>query len=131
MTTVSTDAGSQLLAKFLDGQIKRLVESVNAINGSHIPRVARLFSLYSAVIEDTISIRILCENARINQAYIVSRALLERLTNEAYAKEQDATDQNLYSQAQMRARSERVGLWQDGNPTPPWTWRRTLKHADR
>ncbi|MDR2332506.1 MAG: DUF5677 domain-containing protein [Burkholderiaceae bacterium] len=81
MTTVSTDADSQLLAKFLDGQIKRLVESVNAINGSHIPRVARLFSLYSAVIEDAISIRILCENARINQAYIVSRALLERLTN--------------------------------------------------
>lgn len=81
MTIVSTDAGSQLLAKFLDGQIKRLVESINAINGSHIPRVARLFSLYSAVIEDAISIRILCENARINQAYIVSRALLERLTN--------------------------------------------------
>lgn len=81
MTIVNTDAGSQLLAKFLDGQIKRLVESINAINGSHIPRVARLFSLYSAVIEDAISIRILCENARINQAYIVSRALLERLTN--------------------------------------------------
>ena len=81
MTIVSTDAGSQLLAKFLDGQIKRLVDSVNAINGSHLPRVARLFALYSAVIEDAISIRILCENARINQAYIVSRALLERLTN--------------------------------------------------
>ena len=29
---------------------------------------------------------------------------------EAYAKEQDATDQNLYSQAQMHARSERIGL---------------------
>ncbi len=50
---------------------------------------------------------------------------------EAYAKEQEATDQHLYSQAQMRARSERVGLWQDGNPTPPWTWRRALKHAGR
>lgn len=81
MTIVSTDAGSQLLANFLDGQVKRLVESVNAIKGSHLPRVARLFSLYSAIIEDAISIRILCENARINQAYIVSRALLERLTN--------------------------------------------------
>lgn len=50
---------------------------------------------------------------------------------EAYAKEQKATDRTLYSQAQMRARSERVGLWQDGNPTPPWTWRRILKHADQ
>lgn len=81
MIIVSTDAGSQLLANFLDGQVKRLVESINAINRSCLPRVARLFSLYSAIIEDAISIRILCENARINQAYIVSRALLERLTN--------------------------------------------------
>jgi hypothetical protein len=81
MTTISSDAGTQILAKFLDGQIKRLVESVNAINESHIPRVARLFSLYSVVIEDAISIRILCENARINQAFIISRALLERITN--------------------------------------------------
>lgn len=81
MRIVSTDAGSQLLANFLDGQVKRLVESVNTINGSRLPRVARLFALYSAIIEDAISIRILCENARINQAYIVSRALLERLTN--------------------------------------------------
>lgn len=81
MTIVSTDAGAQLLANFLDGQIKCLVENVNVINGSRLPRVARLFSLYSAIIEDAISIRSLCENARINQAYIVSRALLERLTN--------------------------------------------------
>lgn len=81
MTIVSTESGSELLANFLDGQVKRLVESVEAINGSRLPRVARLFSLYSAIIEDAISIRILCENARVNQAYIVSRALLERLTN--------------------------------------------------
>lgn len=81
MTIVSTDVGSQLLAKFLDGQISFLVESVNAIKGSHLPRVERLLALYSAIIEDAISIRILCEHARTNQAYIVSRALLERLTN--------------------------------------------------
>ncbi|MBI3350812.1 MAG: hypothetical protein HY020_26895 [Burkholderiales bacterium] len=69
------------MADFLDSQIRRLVESVNAVNASELPRVARLLPLYSAIIEDAISIRILCENARINQAYIISRALLERMAN--------------------------------------------------
>lgn len=69
------------MAQFLDGQVKHLIENVSAINHSNKPRVARLYAIYSAIIEDAISIRLLCENARTNQAYIVSRALLERLTN--------------------------------------------------
>lgn len=77
----STHVGVQILAQFLDGQVRRLVENVGAISSSSEPRVARLYSIYSAIIEDAISIRLLCENARTNQAYIVSRALLERLTN--------------------------------------------------
>jgi Family of unknown function (DUF5677) len=81
MTIISTQAGAQILAQFLDGQVTRLVESVSAINNSNKPRVARLYAIYSAIIEDAISIKLLCENARTNQAYIVSRAMLERLTN--------------------------------------------------
>ena len=81
MTIVSTQAGTQILAQFLDGQVKRLVENVSVISQSGKPRVTRLYAIYSAIIEDAISIRLLCENARTNQAYIVSRALLERLTN--------------------------------------------------
>lgn len=78
---IGTHAGSQILAQFLDSQIKRLVENLSAINQSGQPRVARLYAIYSAIIEDAISVRLLCENARTNQAYIISRALLERLTN--------------------------------------------------
>ena len=81
MTTVSTHAGAQILAQFLDNQMKRLIDNVSAINHSNNARVARLYAIYSAIIEDAISIRILGDSARTNQAYIVSRALLERLTN--------------------------------------------------
>jgi hypothetical protein len=81
MTVVSTQAGAQILAQFLDSQVKRLVDNVSAIHQSNQPRVSRLYAIYSAIIEDAISIRLLCENGRTNQAYIVSRALLERVTN--------------------------------------------------
>ncbi|MFC7518466.1 DUF5677 domain-containing protein [Herbaspirillum sp. GCM10030257] len=81
MTIVNTQAGAQILAQFLDGQVKRLVDNVSAIHQSNRPRVSSLYAIYSAIIEDAISIRLLCENGRTNQAYIVSRALLERVTN--------------------------------------------------
>lgn len=81
MTIVNTHAGSQIMAHFLDSQVQRLVDSVGAISRSNQPRVARLYAIYSAIIEDAISVRLLCESTRTNQAYIVSRALLERLTN--------------------------------------------------
>src|SRR4051794_9385317 len=81
MTILNTQAGAQILAQFLDGQVKRLVDNLSAINQSDQPRVSRLYAIYSAIIEDAISIRLLCENGRTNQAYIVSRALLERVTN--------------------------------------------------
>ncbi|MCQ2363060.1 MAG: thermonuclease family protein [Acidaminococcaceae bacterium] len=30
---------------------------------------------------------------------------------------------NDYSQAEKRARKEKLGLWRDANPQPPWEWR--------
>lgn len=81
MTTVQTDAGARTLAQFLDGQISLLVRAEGLIRGSKLPRIARLHALYVAIIEDALSIRLLGEDARLNQAYIISRALLERLTN--------------------------------------------------
>lgn len=81
MTIISTNAGSNILALFLDGQVKLLVDNVSAINQSNRPRVSHLYAIYSAIIEDAISIRLLCENARTNQAYVISRALIERVTN--------------------------------------------------
>jgi len=81
MTIVSTQGGAQILAQFLDAQVKRLVDNVSAIHQSNQPRVSRLYAIYAAIIEDAISVSLLCENGRTNQAYIISRALLERVTN--------------------------------------------------
>jgi endonuclease YncB( thermonuclease family) len=40
-----------------------------------------------------------------------------------YAKEQSPVDRRLYEQAELQARAQRVGLWRDANPTPPWEFR--------
>lgn len=42
---------------------------------------------------------------------------------EKYRKEQSASDQRIYEQAEQQARSQRVGLWKDTNPTQPWEFR--------
>lgn len=81
MGNVHTEDGANRLAGFLDGQIERLVSATSHVRDSGSVRVSRLYALYSSIIEDAISIRILGEHARLNQAYIISRALLERLSN--------------------------------------------------
>jgi len=40
-----------------------------------------------------------------------------------YAKEQPEEERGQYSFAEEEARSKRVGLWRDNEPTPPWEWR--------
>lgn len=41
-----------------------------------------------------------------------------------YQSEQSEQDRRLYSELEIRARKERVGLWIDPNPIPPWDWRK-------
>ena len=41
-----------------------------------------------------------------------------------YQSEQTANDRIVYSNAERKARQERVGLWSEVNPTPPWSYRR-------
>lgn len=44
-----------------------------------------------------------------------------------YEREQSQHDRQAYSNAEVRARSERLGLWNDALPTPPWAWRKQQK----
>lgn len=78
---VQTKDGAALLSAFLSEQITAFIQIERGLLTSPIERVSKLHPLFVAVIEDAISIRLLCSDARLNQAYIVSRALLERATN--------------------------------------------------
>ncbi len=43
-----------------------------------------------------------------------------------YQKELSAEDRRRYATAEDQARTDRLGLWQDKNPMPPWEWRRLI-----
>lgn len=40
-----------------------------------------------------------------------------------YAKEQSTIDRNEYANAEITARTQRLGLWFDAKPIPPWDFR--------
>lgn len=42
----------------------------------------------------------------------------------AYAHEQPTAERAAYSDAEAKAQRQRLGLWADDAPTPPWEWRR-------
>ncbi len=44
-----------------------------------------------------------------------------------YQREQSPEDQRLYAEAEIRARDERLGLWRENNPNPPWEYRRLYR----
>jgi endonuclease YncB( thermonuclease family) len=44
-----------------------------------------------------------------------------------YAREQTATDRQLYEAAEIDARHAHRGLWQDNRPVPPAEWRRARR----
>jgi endonuclease YncB( thermonuclease family) len=41
-----------------------------------------------------------------------------------YQNDQSRSDRLLYAHAEDQARQQRIGLWRDPNPTPPWEWRK-------
>lgn len=81
MEKVQTAAGEATLAGFLDEQIRSFIQLESLLRDSGVPRVSRLHAVLAAIIEDAISIRLLGNDARLNQAHIIARALLERITN--------------------------------------------------
>jgi endonuclease YncB( thermonuclease family) len=48
-----------------------------------------------------------------------------------YLVQAPAEVQASYSAAGDRARDQRVGLWVDSNPVPPWEWRKSQKKRSR
>lgn len=44
-----------------------------------------------------------------------------------YQREQTADDRLVYAQAEELARVQKVGLWAEPNPVPPWDWRKQNK----
>ena len=41
-----------------------------------------------------------------------------------YQNDQSRSDRLLYEHAEEQARQQRIGLWRDPNPIPPWEWRK-------
>lgn len=78
---VGTAEGVQRLAQLLDEQVRALIALSPAVRDSSNARIAKLYPLYLAIIEDAISIRLVGDDSRTNQAYILARALLERMIN--------------------------------------------------
>ena len=81
---VDSAAGAQALATFLDEQISSLVQLEPKVRDSSIDRVQRIHAVFASIIEDALAIRLLGDASRLNQAYVISRALLERITNYCY-----------------------------------------------
>ncbi len=44
-----------------------------------------------------------------------------------YQQEQSLDDRRRYADAEKQARAQRLGLWQDKNPMPPWEHRRLYR----
>jgi endonuclease YncB( thermonuclease family) len=44
-----------------------------------------------------------------------------------YQNEQSLDDRLSYNSAEVSARANRVGLWADKDPVPPWDWRKARK----
>lgn len=47
-----------------------------------------------------------------------------------YEIEQTPEDRVRYANAEDRARHEKLGLWADRNPIPPWEYRKMKKHRN-
>lgn len=47
-----------------------------------------------------------------------------------YASEQPPQERTLYEAIETRASIDRVGLWRDPDPVPPWEWRKRLREQE-
>lgn len=81
---IDTNKGMVSLARMVDEQINVLIEIEPILRKSQDKKISAIHPLFSTLIEDCISLRLLGNDSRLNQCYIISRALLERLINYCY-----------------------------------------------
>lgn len=82
--TIYDDNGVEIWRGTFGHFQKILVNCLNKVLNSKNSRIEHLSALYSSIIEDAISIDILLKDSRLNQSYIIARALLERTVNLCY-----------------------------------------------
>lgn len=72
------------LHDFLASRSPLLVRIEPVLRESDLPRVSLLHPLVISMLEDAISIRLIGNDVRTNQTYVIARALVERYTNYCY-----------------------------------------------
>ncbi|TAK62865.1 DUF5677 domain-containing protein [Methylobacter sp.] len=106
-----TKKGAQALIGFVSTEVQLLIAGDPFIRQTNIDRVCKLHPVYASIIEDTISLTLLARDYRINNSYIIVRALLERLVNFCYLQfcEQSEFDSYLtYSKSKAVRRLDRT-----------------------
>jgi len=81
---METKEGMLLWRECLKKHIAIVHANESVIRNSDSVRLLKLYPLLAAILEDSISLDILASHSRVNQCYIISRALLERVINFSY-----------------------------------------------
>lgn len=81
---METKEGMLLWRECLKKHIEIVHANESVIRNSDSVRLLKLYPLLAAILEDSISLDILASHSRVNQCYVISRALLERVINFSY-----------------------------------------------
>lgn len=81
---METEEGMLLWRECFKKHIDILHTYEAAVRNSENKRATKLYPLFATIIDDSISLDILASHSRINQCYVISRALLERVINLSY-----------------------------------------------
>ncbi|KGK12914.1 DUF5677 domain-containing protein [Vibrio navarrensis] len=81
---METKDGMLLWRECFNKHIEIIHANEIVVRNSDSDRLLKLYPLLAAILEDSISLDILASHSRVNQCYVISRALLERVINFSY-----------------------------------------------